>query len=387
MCQLSSSPFPRKRPVAVAVVVLALVTAAGACAARSAEPSPYQDARLNDVCLRRRHARLGGGRSGDRFAHGGRRKNVERADFGGALPSEFGLVSGSQDRLGGRRRRPSRIHDRGAGVVLADGERGTLLDAGEGPGAAAEERSVSPTRRAAGHLGDASPLHPTGLFFSDSGGRAWKTAAGPRGPGWLCADMVDANSGALAGRDGVTAADPPPGRHRHRHAAAWACEGSSPPGSRPARLWVADRGRWLGDDDRGRGKYVGDDAGPPAGGGRASSTGRRSPSVGRTAGSPARPVRAILLFPRRRDGRGNSSTPDHTAPIRGLSFVDDKVGWAVGDLGTILQTDRTVERPGSDRRAAARGRLCLGVFSLPRPGSRWSYVRAGFARTRDIWGS
>ena len=210
-------------------------------------------------------------------------------------------------------------------------------------------------------LGDASPLWPTGLFFSDSGGRGWKTAAGPRGPGWLTADMIDAQTGAVAGREGATAAV----RRRGVMPTDMPCLG---PRNLRGMVLVPPVYGWL----------IGDD-------GLVMMTGDAGKTWGMTPGPLPEDARqfdwhAIAVQGTHCWVAGDPGTrilhsPDagrtweffdtkHTAPIRGLSFVDEKNGWAVGDFGTILQTKdggTTWHRQKSGGTRAA----VLGIFSRP----------------------
>ncbi|MDZ7615710.1 MAG: YCF48-related protein, partial [Patescibacteria group bacterium] len=54
--------------------------------------------------------------------------------------------------------------------------------------------------------GDASAMYPSGVFLTADGGQSWRPLTGPSITSWLAADMLDPQTGALAGRKGVTAA-------------------------------------------------------------------------------------------------------------------------------------------------------------------------------------
>jgi photosystem II stability/assembly factor-like uncharacterized protein len=59
-------------------------------------------------------------------------------------------------------------------------------------------------------LGDGGGMYPTGVFKTIDGGRTWEPLKGALSPGWLFGDFKDARSGALAGawgRVGTIAAD------------------------------------------------------------------------------------------------------------------------------------------------------------------------------------
>jgi photosystem II stability/assembly factor-like uncharacterized protein len=47
--------------------------------------------------------------------------------------------------------------------------------------------------------GDGSDLYPTGIFATTDGGRTWRPVPGKRCPAWLAADFADADTGALGG--------------------------------------------------------------------------------------------------------------------------------------------------------------------------------------------
>lgn len=210
-------------------------------------------------------------------------------------------------------------------------------------------------------LGDASAMHPSGLFLSDSSGLAWKPAPGPQGPGWLTADMLDPHTGALAGRGGTTAA-----------VRLGSVTPTDMPSLGPRNLtqlilvppvfgWlIGDEGLLMMTGDAGQ--TWGMTPGPlPE---DAAEFDFRAISVRGThcwvAGDPG-----TRVFHSPDAGRTwEVFSTDHTAPLRGLCFVDEKSGWAVGDFGTILRTEdggRTWQRLGSGGTRAA----LLGIFSGP----------------------
>jgi photosystem II stability/assembly factor-like uncharacterized protein len=211
-------------------------------------------------------------------------------------------------------------------------------------------------------LGDGSPLYPSGVFRSDDGGRTWSPVPKGETAGWNTGDFRDAKSGAAVGISGslglVTATEVRP---------------SPTPGLGPRyvrRMQLAGRtGGWL----------VGD-------GGLALTTG----DGGFTWTAPAGPLpdiatseldfRALAVFGSNVWMAGAPGTcvvysPDsgqtwqvfrteQVAPLRGLFFLDEYRGWAVGSLGTILHSrdggrSWRVQHMGGTRVAL------LGIFSEP----------------------
>ena len=324
------------------------------------EASPYQDARLNDVCfVDATHGWAVGDRGTVLHTEDGGKTWRERiSEVECPLKSVWFLDHKIGWAVGGASEPYTR---RSAGVVLRTENGGRSWTPVKCP--------IPPLRKVrfvdaqnGWALGDGSPMQPAGLFFTDCGGRAWKAATGPRGPGWLTADMVDANSGAVAGRDGITAAI--------RNRAVQATD-MPPLGLRNLRgmVLVPPVYGWL----------IGDD-------GLVMMTGDAGNTWGMTPGAlpeevsefdwKAIAVRGTHCWIAGAPGTRILHSADagrtwqwfetrHTAPIRGLSFVDENLGWAVGDFGTILQTTdggKTWRRQKSGGTRAA----FLGVFSEPK---------------------
>ena len=55
-------------------------------------------------------------------------------------------------------------------------------------------------------VGDASAMFPSGAFITQTGGLDWRPVHGACRTGWNAGDLVDPNTGALAGREGAVAA-------------------------------------------------------------------------------------------------------------------------------------------------------------------------------------
>lgn len=203
-------------------------------------------------------------------------------------------------------------------------------------------------------LGDASALHPSGLFTTTARGRSWSTLPGPARDGWSCGALTSPVDGILIDRRGrpwrlhdlqLQAAEVP-AQERRRVAqvavsspgTAWAvgAEGLVMTSRDQGRSWQlpfgplpteADRIDWRAVDQRGAFCCV--------------------------AGAPGDQV-AVTSD----DGQTwQCFATGQRLPIHGLSFPTPSEGWAVGALGAILHTADggatwTSQRGGA-RRAAA----------------------------------
>lgn len=211
-------------------------------------------------------------------------------------------------------------------------------------------------------VGEPSAMFTSGCFTSDDGGRSWKPLHGYTKTGWLTGDLIDPLTGALAGAGGKLAAV-------RRHA----LEGTRTPpvgmrGLRSMKL-LPPTGGWL----------VGDGA-----------LVLRTRDLGRTWETPpaALPGDADDLF----DWHALATFESHTwiagvpgtrvlhtadggqswqwfdtgqqAPILGLHFADDRHGWAVGALGTILRTDDG-GKSWTKCRAGGKRAALLAIYTEP----------------------
>ena len=224
---------------------------------------------------------------------------------------------------------------RSSGVVLRTldgGRRWTQLTGSMLPGLK-RAKFFSATRGWA--VGSPSALFGSGLFRTTDGGRSWSpvNAAGEQ---WLCGDFRDANSGAIAGRYGEINVVMTKGAIKSR------TPGLGLRAIRDLRL-SDDMGGWLVGD--GGLVMKTSDGGltwqlPP----RAISPVARNEidfsavaTVGQNMWAVGSPGSLVLHSP---DGgrRWQVQRTGQSLPLKAIAFVDERQGWAVGALGTILHT-------------------------------------------------
>ncbi len=184
-------------------------------------------------------------------------------------------------------------------------------------------------------LGQSSAFFPSGVFTTEDGGRTWSALPAPESRAWLAGDFIDPHTGALAGRAGTLAAI-------RRRGVETITANYGLRALRQMKL-IAPAGGWLVGDGglalttRDLGKSW------------QTSEGEISPGIRNQfdfaalavagehcwiAGSPG--TRVIHTA----DGGRTWKTHDtgQSLPIHGLAFVNERSGYAVGDLGTILAT-------------------------------------------------
>ncbi len=210
-------------------------------------------------------------------------------------------------------------------------------------------------------VGRSSALFPAGAFTTDDGGRSWRAMPGTSTQNWLTADLIDPNTGAAAGRDGLFATirrrgiDVQPTdfglRALHRMQLVDATHG-----------WlVGDGGLILQTTDLGKSWQT--SAGPLPPGGSTQFDYQALAVRGEhvwVAGTPGTRVFHTA------DGGQNweALNTGYATPLRALAFVDQQQGWAVGDLGQILATADGGRTWRKQRAGGERGAL-VGFFSRP----------------------
>ncbi len=211
-------------------------------------------------------------------------------------------------------------------------------------------------------VGDTSAMFPTGALVTDDGGRSWTPLGGHAVQGWLAGDFVDPVTGAAAGHRGSLAVV----RRRALEATRTADLGLR--GLQRLKLappvggWlVGDGGLILTTQDLGVSWQLPPGDPTPAAGAdfdwRAVEV--RGPQCW-IAGSPG----SRVLHTTDGGRTWQSYSTGQTMPIHAIQFIDDRQGWAVGALGTILATidgGKTWKRQHAGGSRAA----LFAVFSEP----------------------
>lgn len=208
-------------------------------------------------------------------------------------------------------------------------------------------------------LGVGEASFPGGAFYTTDGGRSWQPVATDEHGDWLAGDFLDPHTGAVAGTAGRLAT---------------VTEGrltASPLSRLDSRTLrglrlVAPTGGWLVGDgglvmtthDAGRSWQT-----PPT---------ELPEFVAENFDFQAVAVRASNVWVAGSPGSQVFHSPDgghtwdsfatgQTVPLRAMSFVDERTGWAVGDLGTILAT-RDGGQSWQMQRAGGRRAALLALF-------------------------
>ncbi|MFH1918962.1 MAG: YCF48-related protein [Planctomycetota bacterium] len=215
-------------------------------------------------------------------------------------------------------------------------------------------------------IGASSALFPSGVFATDDGGRSFSPLPAAKSPGWVAGDFLAPYHGVLADRTGMAATVRRGGiepaatsRFGLRSVARMKLVPEVEPqvygwmvGQGGLVMLTADLGvTWQsppGDLPEGTEEQFDFAALAVLG-----------PNVW-IAGSPG-----TRVLHSSDAGRTWAAFPTgQNLPIRGLAFVDDRHGWAVGELGTILSTTDGGQTWNRNRSGGTRAAL-LGVFSGP----------------------
>ena len=211
-------------------------------------------------------------------------------------------------------------------------------------------------------VGCPSAMFPTGLFVTDSGGRAWKPVRGETLSGILAADFFEEHTGVAARQDG-TALVLRNGSVGPASPADFGQRGLARVKLVPPRFgWLVGDGGLVMMTLDGGASWQTTPVDLPQG----------------TAGEfdfAALAVRGTKVWIAGSPGTRVFHTPDagltwfeadtgQNLPLRGLHFVDDRHGWAVGDLGTILATTDGGQTWNRQRSGGTRAAL-LGLFAEP----------------------
>ena len=215
-------------------------------------------------------------------------------------------------------------------------------------------------------IGCPSAMFPSGVFFTDDGGRSWAPLPGEKTAGWLAGDFFAPYNGVLADRGGM---------------AATVRRGGIRPAQTPRfGLRALKRVHLVREVQPQLYGWMVGEGGLVMMTQDAGATWQTPPGelpdgvpqqfdfsalavVGPRAWVAGSPGSRILHSPDA--GRSWVALPTgQNLPIRGLCFVDEQNGWAVGELGTILATSDGGQSWHRQRSGGTRAAL-LGMFSEP----------------------
>ena len=207
--------------------------------------------------------------------------------------------------------------------------------------------------------GGESALFPSGVFATQDGGKTWLPLPSDTNGQWLAADFPDAESGAVAGSGGRFAT------LMRRHVVHPPSAMSNSRAYRAMRLALPTDGWLVGDGglvmlshDLGNSwqtppgslpDYVAENFDFQA-------VATAGPQVW-VAGSPGTRV----FHSSDRGNTWQSLPTGQNAPLRAITFIDERTGYAVGDLGTILATNDGGRTWQLQRRGGERAALLLAL--------------------------
>ena len=207
-----------------------------------------------------------------------------------------------------------------------------------------------------------SAIYPSGVLGTESGGRGWNPVLGEKTPGWLAADFLGPQAGALAdGRGGAAVV-----RREGIRPAATADLGLRSPArlklTTPIGGWLVGQGGLiLRTADEGASWHAppGDLSQLAAGQYDFAAIEVRGPKCW-IAGTPG-----TRIFHTPDAGRSWLALPTgQSLPLAAICFADDQHGWAVGQLGTILATSDGGQSWRCQRAGGKRAAV-LGLLSGP----------------------
>ncbi len=205
-------------------------------------------------------------------------------------------------------------------------------------------------------FGDGTEQFATGVFKTTDGGRTWEPVPGPRSASWLTGDFQDAKTGVLAGAwsrlatlradtFGTAEVDSLGGRSLNGMAIL------------PQRAVAVGQGGLVLTSTSGGTRWGFADLNLPAEV-LASLDFSAIHAVGTKAWVVGRPGTVVLHTP---DGGATwklLKTGQHV-PLHGVTFLDEKTGWAVGELGTVLATSDGGQSWKVQRRGGKRAAACF----------------------------
>jgi photosystem II stability/assembly factor-like uncharacterized protein len=194
--------------------------------------------------------------------------------------------------------------------------------------------------------GDSTPAFPCGMFATSNGGQSWKPLDGPKNVKWTAMKLSDSSTGLFAG--GTTIAGIENGKPVARYTAK---EGDS------IRAIASGNGFSIACPMSG-GLLISRDQGlnwtperpvPP----ELNFGFRAATAVGSHAWA-ASAMGGLMIHSADSGATWSSSTTNCPCPVNAIHMLNETVGWAVGELGTILHTNDggktwAVQRSGGQR--------------------------------------
>ncbi len=212
-------------------------------------------------------------------------------------------------------------------------------------------------------VGQQSALFPAGVFTTDDGGRAWSSLPPSGEQAWLAGDFSDPLTGMVAGRSGTVAAIRRKAIERSQGADFGLRSVHRVQLGRPGEAWLAgDGGLAMHSDDGGLTWQTPavDLPAPIRGQFNFHALAVHDDQIW-IAGSPG----TFVVHSADGGKTWSKHSTGHTTPLRALTFLDAKQGWAVGDLGTILAS-RDGGHTWQQQRIGGTRSALLGIFGEPR---------------------